>query len=117
MLVIVFAIGMLFGLLNSFLIVRLKITPFLATLGTMIIGRGLGQIISKSYIVYIPKQIVSLGAKRFLGLPVPIVIFLLIVAVAFIVLKTTKFGRSEGSGHTLPSESGRRRGSGSRMNS
>jgi len=93
MLLIVLAIGLLFGLVNSFLIVRLKITPFLATLGTMIIGRGLGQIISKSHIVYIPKEIVTLGSKRFATIPIPIVIFITIVIVSFIILKRTSFGR------------------------
>ena len=36
--------GAAVGLLNSFLIVRLGVTPFLATLGTLFIGRSLQQI-------------------------------------------------------------------------
>ena len=93
MLIIVTAIGLVFGVINAVLIVKMKITPFLATLGTMIIGRGLGQLISKSYIVYIPKSLVKIGSKYLFGIPVPVFIFLIIVLIAFIILTKTKFGR------------------------
>ncbi len=35
-------VGTLFGALNAFAIVRLKIIPFMTTLATLVIGRGLG---------------------------------------------------------------------------
>lgn len=39
------AIGALFGLLNGFLVAKLKLPAFIATLGTMMISRGLSAII------------------------------------------------------------------------
>ena len=36
-------VGALFGLVNALCIIKLKITPFVATLSTMVVGRGLGS--------------------------------------------------------------------------
>lgn len=45
------AIGGLFGLVNGLLIVRLKVNPIIATLGTMNIARGAAYLISASAII------------------------------------------------------------------
>ena len=42
---IMIAIGMLFGLINGILVARMKLPPFIATLGTMLLARGLSAII------------------------------------------------------------------------
>src|SRR5699024_12532246 len=40
-------IGTLFGLINGVLVARFKLPSFIATLGTMMVARGLGSIVSK----------------------------------------------------------------------
>lgn len=39
--------GLLFGVLNGVMVAKLKLPPFIATLGTMLVSQGLGSIISK----------------------------------------------------------------------
>lgn len=86
-------IGLLFGAINAMLIVKLKISPFLATLSTMIIGRGLGMIVSNSQTLSLPQSIVSLGSKRLIGIPFSIIFFVVIAAISYTLLKASPFGR------------------------
>jgi ribose/xylose/arabinose/galactoside ABC-type transport system permease subunit len=87
-------VGLLCGLVNALLITRLRIIPFVATLATLAIGRGLGLTISQSEGINYPDAITAMGSTRVFGLlPLPIVIFGLVVLVAQIVLTQTAFGR------------------------
>jgi len=88
-------VGFLYGCVNSFLVVKLKIVPFIATLGTMTAGRGLALIITKSAAVSLPKELISgFGSGKLLGIiPYPIIVFLLIILVAAIFLKYVPIGR------------------------
>lgn len=47
-------IGTLFGLINGLLVAKLKLPPFIATLGTMMIARGLSAIIVKDPNIFYP---------------------------------------------------------------
>jgi ribose/xylose/arabinose/galactoside ABC-type transport system permease subunit len=87
------AAGMIFGTVNALSIVRLRITPFLATLATLVAGRGLGTAITESFGIEYPKAFTSFGATAILGIPMPIIVFALVVATAHIVLTRTAFGR------------------------
>ncbi|MFR5855595.1 MAG: ABC transporter permease [Lachnospiraceae bacterium] len=40
-------VGLLFGVGNGFMVAKLKLPPFIATLGTMLVSQGFGSIISK----------------------------------------------------------------------
>lgn len=51
---IMIAIGTVFGLLNGVLIAKLKMPPFIATLGTMLLARGLSAIIVSIPNVFYP---------------------------------------------------------------
>ena len=84
--------GTLWGGLNALLITRLNIIPFMATLGTLTAGRGLGLLITESRHIAVPDEM-RFGAERILGLPIPILIFASVVLVAFIVLSYTPYGR------------------------
>jgi ribose transport system permease protein len=85
--------GGIFGAINGFCIVRLRITPFLVTLATLVAGRGLGTAITESFGIEYPNVFLSFGAASVLGVPVPIVIFGLVVIAAHVVLTRTQFGR------------------------
>ncbi|MBM3706446.1 MAG: ABC transporter permease, partial [Actinobacteria bacterium] len=93
--IIVLSMGMLVGLTNATLVNKLKFQPFIATLATASVVRGLAYTVNKgnSEPVY-NKSILVLGVGRFLGIPIP-VWFLLIVTIFFlVVLKYTRFGRN-----------------------
>ena len=85
-------IGFTFGVLNSFLIIKLKIIPFVATLGTMQAGRGVARLITKSESVFFPESITNIG-KLSLTIPVNIIILSIIIVTFFILFRHTSFAK------------------------
>ncbi|HEY8348091.1 MAG TPA: ribose ABC transporter permease [Symbiobacteriaceae bacterium] len=87
-------IGAILGLFNGLLVTRGGVPPFVATLGTMAIARGLtlvytgGRPISK-----MPAMIRSTGAGYITGIPVPIVIMAVVVLLVYVFLNHTPYGR------------------------
>jgi ribose/xylose/arabinose/galactoside ABC-type transport system permease subunit len=64
------ASGIVFGLVNGFLVIVLKAHPFMITLGTLVIGKGIALIITHSESVGgLPASIAGFGLNRPLGLP------------------------------------------------
>lgn len=87
------AVGAVLGAINAFLIVRLRIVPFIVTLATLFFFRGAGTFMTQSRQLDFPRSIIDLGLTSVFGLPLPIVVFVLVVAVASVVLARTPFGR------------------------
>ncbi|TVQ40402.1 MAG: ABC transporter permease [Spirochaetaceae bacterium] len=87
------AVGTGFGMVNGTLITRLRIPPFIATLGMLSVVRGLAYAITSGYPVRTPSPYNVLG-QGYLG-PVPYpVIYMAALAVVFSVfLKKTVQGR------------------------
>ena len=85
--------GMAFGAVNGFCIVVLGIAPFLATLATLVAGRGLGTAITESFGIEYPASYLVFGASSVLGIPMPIIVFAAVVFAAHIILSRTQFGR------------------------
>jgi ribose transport system permease protein len=88
--------GLVCGLINGLLVTRLRLTPFIATLGTLGIFLGTAQILSGgTNVPYVPPAIQThVGTRQLLGfLPVPIAIGLVVVVVAILLLHRTQFGR------------------------
>ncbi len=86
-------VGLLFGVVNAVAVTRLKIIPFVATLGTLWIGRGLGLWLTESVPVEFPRSVTQIGAQRLLGVPLPVVVFALVVLCAAVLLRRTALGR------------------------
>lgn len=87
------AVGGLCGAVNGVLITVTHITPFIVTLGTMSIYSGLALIIAGGQAVYgIPNGFQDLLAGGVAGIPIPVVLFVLLTALASLVLKYTRFG-------------------------
>ncbi len=84
--------GTLWGIFNAFLVSRVKIIPFMVTLGTLTAGRGLGLLITGSRHISVPESM-RFGATQVLGLPIPLLVFALMVIAAVVVLQSTPFGR------------------------
>lgn len=105
-----FGIGTAFGLVQGFLIAYLEIQPFIVTLAGMFFAKGMTTIVSatqfnvenaafkalKETRIYVP----GMGSVNKLGAYVPayveigVVVALVVVAILFVVLRWTKFGRS-----------------------
>jgi ribose transport system permease protein len=87
-------VGMLCGFANGLMITSLRISPFIVTLGTMGIYRGLALIISKGLPVHeIPPTFSYLGEGTLLGVPFVLWILLLCGVVTHIMLEHTRHGR------------------------
>ncbi len=86
--------GALMGLVNGLVITKAKVTPFVVTLGTMSIARGLAHIATGAQpISQFGSSFRFLGAGEWLNVPVPVILFLLTVASASLILNRTRLGR------------------------
>jgi ribose transport system permease protein len=88
------AIGALCGLANGVFVGKLRIPPFVATLGMMGIARGFALIVTGG----IPRFRLApgadfLGQGHVYGIPVPTIAVLLLFAVCYVILTRTKLGR------------------------
>jgi ribose transport system permease protein len=82
------------GALNGLFITRLRVNPFIVTLGTLGIFRGVTLIISNGLPVHkIPPSFSFLGEGNLLGVPFVLWILLLCAGLMHILLEHTKLGR------------------------
>jgi putative xylitol transport system permease protein len=87
--------GGLLGLINGWIIAYLKIPPFVATLGMLSVARGLTYACTGGMPVpNLSESFLNLGEGSLLGVPVPVLIFLLIFGILWVVLNHTTYGRS-----------------------
>jgi len=86
--------GLLMGVFNGFIITKSKIAPFIVTLGTMTIGRGLALILSKGRpISNLSDSFNFIGGGDVFGIPFPIIVLAIIFTICSITLKKTLLGR------------------------
>lgn len=87
--------GIFAGFISGMFITRLKVPPFVTTLGMMGIARGFALILCKGIPIYgLKPGYMWLGQGKIFGvIPVPTIIVVIIFLLAFFVLKYTKFGR------------------------
>ena len=86
-------VGAAFGLANGFLVVRLGLPPFVATLGTLGIAQGLALVATGGQsVVGIGDALPALYESRVLGLPFSIVIALAAFVVFRFALRQTRWG-------------------------
>jgi ribose/xylose/arabinose/galactoside ABC-type transport system permease subunit len=86
--------GLLMGLFNGFIITKSKIAPFIVTLGTMTIGRGLALILSEGRPVSnLSDSFNFIGGGDVFGIPLPIIVLIIIFIICSIILKKTLLGR------------------------
>jgi ribose/xylose/arabinose/galactoside ABC-type transport system permease subunit len=89
------SIGTLGGMLNGLLITKFRVPPFIATLGTLNIMRGVAFISTDGQAIFTPsREVAFLGAGYAFGIiPVPAIITLLAFLVLWAVSRFTVFGR------------------------
>ena len=84
---------MIFGLVNAVLVFRVRIVPFIVTLATFYVGRGLGLFLSETRAINLPESFLQLGAARWFGIPFPVYVLAAVVLAGHGVLTYTAFGR------------------------
>ncbi|MGI1660643.1 ABC transporter permease [Palleronia sp. KMU-117] len=91
------AIGLLAGLamgaLNAFMVIALQLPSIIVTIGTLILFRGLAQIIAGDRSIRVPEWYIGINEVMVLGIPLPVVIFTATALVLAVVMGLTVFGR------------------------
>lgn len=93
---IVLVIAACFGLINSFLVLKLKFPAFIATIGMASVYRGLCSVITGGYNVQINRAgFTGLSSKALFGLFPYTFLFAIVLMIVFqFILSKTRFGRS-----------------------
>jgi ribose transport system permease protein len=86
-------IGGVLGLVSGLLISRIKVPPFVATLGMMTVARGLALTYTEGRpITGLPDFFRAIGTGSFAGIPMPIIVAGVTFLVAYILLTRTRMG-------------------------
>ena len=89
-----FAVSLVPGLTNGFLIARLGVPAFIGTLGMYGIARGTGFLAANGTTVPVRNEYLSwLGNGKVLAIPVPVIVTVLVVIFMHYVLSQTRFGQ------------------------
>jgi erythritol transport system permease protein len=99
--VVAIASGVFVGAVNGALVAQMRVPPFIATLGTLYMGRGAAMLLSngatfpqlggKTDLGNTGFPLIGIGAV--LGVPVPILIMIAIAAIGAVIAGKTPFGR------------------------
>ena len=96
---IILLTGLVFGLVNGFLVAKCKIAPFIATLGSMLFSRGLTAVVAEvvrgtsSAIKYPSTGWFQKVFTNLNGFPIGIVWVLVLTVICMVVMYKTKVGR------------------------
>lgn len=85
-------VGTLWGCVNAFLIAWVGLVPFVATLITLTIGRGIGLVLTEARQFILPGEM-AYAATSYLGIPLPVIVFAATVVAAVVFLRWTAMGR------------------------
>lgn len=91
-------IGAMVGFLNGFIITKGKLQPFIATLATMTILRGLTLVYTDGKPITLGSgdlaiKFGQIGGGKIFGIPTPALIMILVFTICTFVLKNTQMGR------------------------
>lgn len=89
--------GALLGLFNGLIISNTRAHPFIITLGTMTLIQGIALVATNSYPTMAEGEAFEgflwLGTGSILWIPVPIIVFFVVLATCWLLLRRTRFGR------------------------
>ena len=88
----VFGIGAVVGLINGLIVSKLKVNPFIATLGVGLVLKGLLNASFETFVGAVPRSFQTLGYGQIGPIPISILVLLGVTIVGALVLSRTKFG-------------------------
>jgi ribose transport system permease protein len=80
------------GVMNGMLVGYGKLNPLIVTLGSMTLLQGVALMIRKIPGGHIPDFLIFLDRGRLFGIPIPLFAMIILLAVAFMIIKRTDFG-------------------------
>ena len=87
------AVATLFGFINGFLIAKFNMFPFVVTLSMQLVIRGAAQVISGGRAITFGEGVKNLYYGKFLGIPYPIIVLVVVFILMYIMFHWTKLGR------------------------
>lgn len=87
------AVGALCGAFNGLVSIRWRLPTFIVTLGMLEMARGAAHAVTRSQTQYIGSAVEGIAGTQLLGLSLPFLVAVLIVAAAQLILTRTVFGR------------------------
>lgn len=86
--------GALLGLFNGYVIAHTTIPPFIVTLSTQIVVRGVSYLLTDG----LPAQCTNndfnyLGTGSFMGIPIPVILVFVVLVILYFIMAKTSFGR------------------------
>ena len=86
--------GLVCGAINGVLIAKKKLAPFIVTLGMMTAARGAALVYTNGRpVISLSDSYNQIGGGYFLGIPLPVIIFLIVILSGVFILHYTRFGR------------------------
>lgn len=87
------AASVLLGLFNGIVITKVKLPPFIVTIGTSYIARGISYVVTSGFPIRVTQPFVLGIANNYLGIvPVMTIIMIVIVAIGIYILNKTVYG-------------------------
>lgn len=90
--VAVIGFGALVGLVNGLVITKLRVNPFIATLGVALIIRGIIESRYQGTVTGVPEGFQKLGYDDLGPIPLSVVLLFAVVALGWFILRYTRFG-------------------------
>ena len=88
------AVATAFGFLDGLLIAKFNMFPFVVTLSMQLVIRGLSQVITGGQAIMLTNEwFTGIYSNKLLGIPMPIIIFIVVTIIMYLMLHWTKFGR------------------------
>ncbi|MEF9853052.1 MAG: ABC transporter permease [Hydrogenoanaerobacterium sp.] len=86
--------GAVLGLFNGYVISHTTLPPFIVTLSTQIIVRGISYVLTGGQPTQCENESFNfLGTGSFLRIPIPVILLLLVMLILYFVMNRTPFGR------------------------
>ena len=89
---IVIGIGISVGALNGVIITKLKVNPFIATLGVGLLLKGVLNASFENFVGAVPKSFQTLGYGNLGPMPISILVLLLVALIGGFILLRTRYG-------------------------
>lgn len=87
------SVGAMIGILNGLLVGKLKMPPFVATYGMMMVVNGFSLIMMQGAIIYgLPESFTWFGVGYIGFMPIPVILAFLVSALFIILFRKTTFG-------------------------
>lgn len=87
-------VGFCLGVVNGYLIAKKTLAPFIVTLAMMTVARGMALVYTNGRpVINLSDSYNEIGGGYLSGIPLPVIIFVLILLLGIFILNFTRFGR------------------------